>query len=82
MSDQGRYDEIAEMCREILDTEEPFYWNYDLSRHEKDLTIDLLLRTVLGLTEKTNDGTFSVGYASNKFNGAYNKLTKKKVYPY
>lgn len=77
MTDKERYEKIATMCREILDTEEPFYWHYDLSRHEKDLAVDALLRAVLGLTEG-----ISLEYVEEKFYSAYNRITKKKVYPY
>lgn len=73
---------ISRMCREILDADEPFYWNYDLSKREKDLAIDFLLRTVLGYSEPSNSGEISLEYIEEKFFSAYNKITKKKVYPH
>lgn len=77
-------EKIAKMCWEILDTEEPLYWHYDLSGHDKDLTIDALLRAVLGCAEREN-GKFAVdglSYVKEKFYSAYNIITNKGAYPY
>lgn len=82
MSEQERLNRIAKMCREILDTEEPFYWNYDLSEQEKDLTVDSLLRAVLGFAEREDGAVDSINYIEGKFFSAYNELTGKEVYPY
>jgi len=83
MTDKERYERIVKMCREILDAEEPFYWNYNLSEREKDYAIDFLLRAVLGYAEREN-GTFVDGglsYIEEKFFSAYNRITNKEVYP-
>lgn len=69
------------MCREILDSEEPFYWHYNLSDKEKDLTIDALLRAVLGFAEMDKRPIGSFDYIEEKFFSAYNKVTGKEVYP-
>lgn len=73
-------DNFSIMCREILDTEEPFYWIYNLSNNEKDMTIDLLLRAILGLVEQ-EDKTKADNYVEAKFYGAYNFITGKDIYP-
>ncbi|MGY0692596.1 hypothetical protein ACW2QC_07350 [Virgibacillus sp. FSP13] len=80
MSEQERCKKIALMCREILDTDEPFYWHLDLPDKEKDYTIDFLLRAVLGFAEMEDDRS-SLKYAENKFYAAYNKITNKRVHP-
>ncbi|GAA0341251.1 hypothetical protein ACFQ4Z_02930 [Oceanobacillus oncorhynchi subsp. oncorhynchi] len=83
MTDEEKIQKISVMCREILDSEEPFYWNYDLPEREKDLAIDFLLRAVLGFAEREN-GRFAAGgvsYIEEKFYSAYNKITSKDVYP-
>jgi hypothetical protein len=78
MNDEERRKEIAFMCREILDTDEPFYRNYELTEREKDNTIDLLLRVVLGFTEKDVTGEHpDLDYAEKKFYGAYKYITGK-----
>lgn len=83
MNEQEKFKKIALMCRDILESDEPFYWNYDLEPHEKDIAIDLLLRSVLGLAEKESEkrGDGIMDYVEAKFYGAYSTITKKKVYP-
>ncbi|MFC2948508.1 hypothetical protein [Virgibacillus sediminis] len=84
MSDYKRYERIAKMCREILDDEEPFYWNLDLSDRQKDYTIDFLLRAVLGFAEKEVEERYTdhLNYIEEKFYSAYNKITDREIYPY
>ncbi|MCA1021773.1 hypothetical protein [Halobacillus litoralis] len=76
MTDRERYKRIALMCREILDGDEPFYWNYDLTDSDKDYTIDFLLRAVLGFAEKETEENFTspLPYIEEKFFSAYYKI--------
>ncbi|MUK89171.1 hypothetical protein GMD78_12385 [Ornithinibacillus sp. L9] len=71
--EQERCNRIANMCREILDTEEPFYWHLNMSDTQKNYTIDFLLRAVLGFAER-EDNELYLKYVEEKFNAAYNKI--------
>lgn len=69
------------MCRDLLDTEQPYSWRKNIeTERERDLAIDLLLRTVLGLTEEP-DKEGQLDYAEIKFFSAYNTLTSKGKIP-
>ncbi|MGP4073043.1 hypothetical protein ACTWQB_10875 [Piscibacillus sp. B03] len=80
--DQDKHREIAKMCREILDQDRPYYQIYNLTDREKDLAIDLLLRAVLGYSERELEkGLPGMDYIENKFYAAYYHITNKLIYP-
>ena len=77
---EERYHAIAYMCKDLLESQEPYIWKNKVNEHERDIAIDLLLRSVLGLTEKQNSKEH-LNYVEQNFYGAYYQLTKKFVTP-
>lgn len=79
MRKNDRYKKIALMCRDVLDTNKPYSW--DLSDREKDITIDLLMRAVLGFVEADGKSRGDLDYIEVNFYGAYNIITGKEIFP-
>ncbi|MDM5199264.1 hypothetical protein QUF79_14680 [Fictibacillus enclensis] len=83
LTETDKHKRVAKMCREILDSENPLTFSLaNMEKREAILTIDFLLRAVLGYAEKEiHNHSGSMDYIEEKFFSAYKKVTKKEIYP-